>query len=169
MLYSSKKTVLLLFLSSFLSALLFQGCVTQYKRGRIDFPTPSPNFVPKGEYGIAYDRMWDVILKVLESNRITVAQMDKSSGRITTDYIPGESYTSSVIGLPTEDFVTRYRYTLILEKTPTNGTQLRILCALEISSTANPAWRDRSQTNPKVVSSLENWLYERIEQAVSKR
>ena len=68
-----------------LTCLLFIGCATP--TGKVNFPEASPDFKPKRIYSVSYDKMWDVIDRVLEENRITITTIDKSTGRITTDYI----------------------------------------------------------------------------------
>lgn len=156
------KSILIAVISS-LTCLLCVGCATS--TGTIKFPKASTDFQPKKSYAVSYDKMWDVINRVLEENRITVTTVDKSSGRIRTDYIQGAStvYAGGLGGVGNS----RYRYNIKISLESDKKVRLSIIAKLEQSlsgSTGSTPYRDLSQKNMPLVKKLENWLYEQIEQ-----
>lgn len=150
---------------SFFIFLMFVGCAAS--TGTVKFPKPSTNFQPKKNYSVSYDKLWDVINRVLEENRITVSAIDKSSGRITTDYIQGAStvYAGGLGGVGNS----RYKYNIRISKQDDKEVRLSIIATLEQSlsgSTGSTPYRDLSKKNMPLVKKLENWLYEQIEKSL---
>jgi len=110
---------------------------------------------------VSLERLWNAIRTVLEKERINIASTDRADGRITTDYVPG----ASQVGLIGGSLTTRYKYNLSLRRTDKATTKVGITSTLE-SSSKNIPWHDISKDNEERVTKLENWLYERIEQAL---
>lgn len=150
-----------------ITCLLFFSCAAS--TGTVKFPKPSTDFQPKRSYCASYDKIWDAVNRVLEVNRITIAAIDKSSGRITTDYIQGAStaYAAGLAGVGNS----RYKYNIKLSDESDNKVRLSIIAKLEQSlsgSTGSTPYRDLSKQNMPIVTNLENWLYEQIEQTGDK-
>lgn len=149
-----------------LTCLLFIGCATP--TGKVNFPEASPDFKPKRIYSVSYDKMWDVIDRVLEENRITITTIDKSTGRITTDYIQGgtTAYMGGLAGIGNS----RYKYNIRISQESDKKVRISIIANLEQSLTGSSGsstpYRDLSQQNMPIVNNLENWLYEQIEKAL---
>jgi NlpB/DapX lipoprotein len=143
--------------------------------GATRFPEPSVTFVPKKEYAAPFENVWNTVHDVLENNRIAVAAESKDEGRITTDYVQGESqmHAFGFLGV----LSSRYKYVIRLSRTGVASTRINILAYLESSGSAGPpeggavggAWRDVSNDNKAGVTKLENWLYEQIQTAIEKR
>lgn len=150
---------------SFFVCLMFFGCVASNEN--VKFPETSTDFQPKKSYIVSYNELWAVINGVLEENRIAVAAIDKSSGRIITDYIEGEStsYLGGLGGVGNS----RYKYNIRISQEDNIKTRLSIIATLEqaLSGAAGSTpYRDLSKTNMPLVNNLENWLYEQIEKSL---
>jgi hypothetical protein len=146
----------------FFTAVFLIGCATP--AGSVKFPKASDGFQPKRTYNISYNKIWDVTNRVLEENRIILISADKSSGRITTDYIQGVStvYGAYLGGVGNS----RYKYNLRISREKGSKVKLIIIAKLESSltgTTGTTPFRDVSQQNMETVKKLENWLYEKIE------
>ena len=147
----------------FFAAVFLIGCAMP--AGSAKFPKASDGFQPKRTYNISYDKIWDIINRVFEENRIILISADKSSGRITTDYIQGVSTFYGLGGVGNS----RYRYNLSISQERDSKVKLIILAKLESSlsgSTGSTPFRDVSQQNMQTIKKLENWLYEKIETAL---
>ena len=145
--------------------LLLSGC--GMKTGKADFPEASAGFQPKRMYAVSYDALWDVVVNALDENRIAIASLDKSTGRIITDYVQGVS-TVYALGLGGTG-QSRYKYNITMRKTDNDMTKLAIICKLESTlsgAAGSTPWRDLSSENASLVTSLESWLYEQIEKAM---
>ena len=140
---------------------IVNGCVTPIGGAR--FPEPTATFQPHREFSLSYNALWERMERVLDTNRIRIASGDKHSGRIVTDYITGQTQMTALALLGV--IATRYKYTIRLERLDQQQTRVNINCILESSGDAMPAWRDVSSSNPAVVTRLEHWLYEQIQQA----
>lgn len=148
------KAVMVLCLVNF----VLTGCVPL---GATRFPEPSASFVPRKEYAASFENVWRAMQDVLQSNRIVVATENKSEGRITTEYIQGQGQMAGfgLLGV----LSTRYRYFIRISNAGSRSTSINIVAYLESSGSAMPAWRDISNDNRPIVTSLENWLYEQIQ------
>jgi len=154
-------------------ALNLSGCAQPI--GATRFPDPSATFVPRKEYAAPFENVWNAVHRVLESNRIAVAAASRDEGRITTEYVQGQSqmYALGFGGT----LSTRYKYVIRLSPADTANTTINILAYPESSSTAGPpeggavggAWRDISNDNKLIVAKLQNWLYEQIQIEIAKR
>lgn len=106
--------------------------------------------------------MWNRIKQVLNAERISIASSDKQEGRITTDYIQGETHL--LLGGFAGAFSTRYKYNISLERTAQDKTRLNIICRLETAPDSGH-WADAGGDNAAAVTRLENWLYEKIQKS----
>ena len=140
---------------------LFSGC---FNVGSAEFPEPVANFQPRKTYGVSVDDLWKAVNAALQGQRISVASGSKADGRMTTDYIQGPTQLNLVPGMPT--LTTRYRYNITVQSIGQSQSSLTIFCTLESSSEA-VAWHDVSKDNAERVTSLEYWLYEKIEKSLS--
>lgn len=140
--------------------LLISGCMSI---GGAKFPESSSNFHPQKQYKVAYDDMWKIVRRVLDAERINILGSDKEGGRVTTDYIQGE--TQLVAGGLLGVITTRYKYNLSLEKIDPSTTKLNIICTLE-SSSEGLGWHDVGKDNKELITKLENWLYEKIDKSL---
>lgn len=138
--------------------LTFASCTMPL--GQAQFPTPSVATPPRQEFVATYNQLWGRIARVLEDNRIEVASSDKSSGRMVTEYVQGQSQMTALGLLGT--IATRYKYTIRVEKIDPQHTRVTARCVLESSGNEMSAWRDVSRDNSHVVTQLERWLYEQI-------
>lgn len=137
--------------------------------GKVSFPQPTVNYSPKKVYSISFDTVWDVIIRVLDENRIMVISIDKSTGIIITDYIQGASkaYWFGLGGIGNS----RYKYNIKLSKQGIKDIKLSIITKLEQTlqgEGASTPYRDLSKQNPQLVNQLENWLYEKIENTIQQ-
>jgi hypothetical protein len=105
--------------------------------------------------------MWKTVYDVLEDNRMAVAASDKTEGRITTEYVQGQSQLFLLSTMST-----RYRYVIRLSAAEKGVTRLNIIAYLESSGKQLPSWRDISNENKALISNLENWLYEQIQKRI---
>jgi len=143
--------------------LLFAGLMIGCVLGSVRFPTPSEGYQPKVKYKISYDKMWNIIDDVLESNRINIASQDKQKGITVTEYIQGQTETMGPLGT----IQTRYKYNIKLKKDENATTKLAIICNFESSGNKMHAWREISADNKERVEKLEKWLYEQIEKKLN--
>jgi len=142
--------------------LLISGCTGVVGK----FPEPLVGFQPQRQYGVTYDKMWISVIRVLEMERINVATSDKEGGRIVTDYLTGVA-EKRLAGFGST-IMSRYKFTLYVEKIEQNRTRLNVVCTLEAAGAGERAvpWHDVSRDNANIVNALENWLYERIEKSL---
>lgn len=131
--------------------------------GGTQFPQPREGFQPETTYSVTYDQLWSAVVRVLDTERISIPSSDKEEGRLVTDYIQGPTQilAAGLMGVIT----TRYRYTVALEKINAAQTRLTIICKLE-SMSEKVGWHDISKDNGALVTKLETWLYEKIESAL---
>jgi uncharacterized lipoprotein len=108
--------------------------------------------------------MWETVKDVLDDNGIFIASLDKNEGRITTEYVEGQSQANALGFLGV--ISTRYRYFISIEKKATATQRVRITARLESSGDALQQWRDISSDNKAITTKLENWLYEQIEKSL---
>ena len=144
------------------AAMLLAGCVTDNTK----FPAPSANFVPKREYSVSHDKLWQSTLDALDNNHIAVLSTDKADGIIQTDYIAGPGEVNIALAISQ---VTRYKYNITLRDEADGSVRLNIMCTIEdsMSSTHNTSqWRDVTSQNTAQEDKLEAWLYEQIENAL---
>lgn len=146
-------SALFLLLLTTVAVSLLSGCAV----GAAKYAIASKDFTPKEEYNVSVDKMWTTVRKVLEDDNIEIAGTDKESGKITTDYISGQTEMS-----PFGVLTTRYKYTFTISKTDSGKIKLKILTKVESMSKAM-AWHDVSKDNPKLVDNLSNVMYEKIE------
>lgn len=144
-----------LILFSFLASVLFCSCFTV---GSAVFPTASKNFIPRKTYAQPFDTLWNAVQNALVANRITIASQDKENMSIQTDYIQGITQASLLGAMST-----RYKYNIIFTGNGNRTFTMHIVATLESSSQGN-VWNEVSKDNPQLVTNLENWLYEKIEQ-----
>ena len=144
---------------TFSAAVLLGGCVTDNTK----FPTPTANFVPKKEYAISHDKLWQATLDALDNNLIAVVGSDKADGIIQTDYIAGPGEVNIALAISQ---VTRYKYNISLRDEADGSVRLNILCTIEDSMSSShdtSQWRDVTSQNKALAIKLEAWLYEQIE------
>ncbi len=134
------------------------GCIPI---GATRFPEPSANFVARKDYPASFEAAWKVVHGVLENNRIVVANENRNEGRITTEYVQGQGQMDGfgLLGV----ISTRYRYAIRISRVGSENTTINVLANLESSGNKMPAWRDISNDNRGIVTTLENWLYEQIQ------
>jgi NlpB/DapX lipoprotein len=141
------------------AAVLLAGCVTDNTK----FPTPAANFVPKKEYAVPHDKLWQATLDALDNNHVAVVSADKADGIIQTDYIAGPGEVNIVLAISQE---TRYKFNITLRDEANGSVRLNVLCMIEdsMSSSHNTSqWHDVTSQNAALESKLETWLYEQIE------
>ena len=149
---------------SLITALTFliAGCMNV---GPVKMPQAAVGFAPKKTYSVAYATAWQKVQLTLENSRITIlsANKDESIGRIQTDYIEGAStlIAGGLVGAQS----TRYRYSITM-RPDGDKTNIGVVCKVESTinggNGASP-WTDVSGQNAKLLTQLENWLYEQIE------
>lgn len=134
--------------------------------GNTKMPEPTQGFEPKKEYKASFDAVWKGIHNALDSNRINVATENKREGRMSTDYITGQShmYAYGLLGVTSS----RYKYQLRVTPEDRGVTLVGVTCVLEATGSKMSAWRDVSNENQQVVANLEKWLYQEIEKEVTK-
>jgi len=157
----SKEAVITFIVLWVLSAVV-SGCVPI---GATRFPQAPENFVPKKEYATSFEAAWANVHDVLNKNRIVVAAENRGEGRVTTEYIQGQSQ-ADVLGL-LGVISTRYRYSIRIARGANRNTTIDVVANLESSGNAMPAWRDISNDNTRIVTNIENWLYEQIQKRLS--
>ena len=159
-LLSVRRRVLLILLAVLLIS--SSSCVSTHV-GKSKYPGPTEGFQPKKEYAISTDQMWNRVKNVLAEERITIANSDKTEGRIVTDYIDGES--KMFIGLlGAASYTSRYKYNISIDTAEDRKILLNIVCTLESSEAGGSGrWLNINKDEPNTVRSLENWLYEKIE------
>jgi hypothetical protein len=146
------------------AALLLSGCVTDNTK----FPTPTANFVPKKEYSVSHDKLWQSTLDALDDNRIAVVSTDKADGIIQTDYIAGPGEVNIALAISQ---VTRYKYNITLRDETGGSVRLNIMCTIEDSMSSahsTSQWRDVTSQNAAQENKLEAWLYEQVEGEMKK-
>ncbi|HSY42451.1 MAG TPA: outer membrane protein assembly factor BamC [Candidatus Acidoferrum sp.] len=144
------------------AVLLLAGCVTDNTK----FPAPTANFVPKKEYTVSHDKLWQATLDALDNNHIAVVSSDKADGIIQTDYIAGPGEVNIALAISQ---ITRYKYNITLRDEADGSVRLNIMCTIEdsMSNTHNTSqWRDVTSENTALENKLEAWLYEQIEDAL---
>jgi hypothetical protein len=144
------------------AAVLLTGCVTDNTK----FPTPTANFVPKKEYAVSHDKLWQATLDALDDSHIAVVSTDKADGIIQTDYIAGPGEVNIALAISQE---TRYKYNIALRDEADGSVRLNVMCTIEdsMSSTHDTSqWRDVTSQNAALENKLETWLYEQIENAM---
>jgi hypothetical protein len=141
--------------------------------GATRFPEPSPTFVPYTEVSARFDNVWRAANEALEKNRVGIAASNKDEGRITTDYVQGQSQV-----VVTSVGSSRYKYLIRMSPVNADTTRVNVLATLESSASVvgrhgggpvGGAWRDVSNDNKELVAKLENWLYEQIQVALQKK
>ena len=163
---NSKKTLLLVLAIS-LFLIVVYGCATV--EGPATKLQTTPGFVPQKVYNISYEQMWDKVLTILRKEKIMLASINKESGIIQTDYIPGWTVDIAAISRTTY----RYKYQIALEKINPSQTRVEITCKLEAKEflkggSAREAveqlrpYEDVTYKMKKEVEQLEFWLYEQI-------
>jgi hypothetical protein len=145
-------------------AALCGGCATPI--GNTRMPEPTSAVEPKKEYKASADAVWKAIHDAFDNNRIFVATENKSEGRISTEYIAGQSQMNALGLLGT--ISTRYKYQIRMTQAGNGMTQIAVTCVLESSGNAMQAWRDISKDNMQIVANLEKWLYQEIEKEAAK-
>ena len=143
-------------------AALLAGCVTDNGK----FPTPTANFVPKREYAVSHDKLWQATLDALDNNRIAAVSTDKADGIIQTDNIAGPGEVNIALAISQ---ITRYKYNITLRDEADGRVRLNVLCTIEdsMSNSHNTSqWRDVTSQNTALENKLEVWLYEQIEDAL---
>lgn len=131
-------------------------------------PEMTERFTPKKEYAVSLDTLWNHARRVLEAERIGVASSDKTEGRIVTEYVQGGS-TANVSPIWLISQTTRFKFNISMSKTSSAATRLTIIGTIEqtvMSKGKSSPWEDVSKTMAKEVASLENWLYEKLEQGL---
>jgi NlpB/DapX lipoprotein len=139
--------------------------------GATRFPEPSATFVPRKEYAAPFENVWKAVNGALDNNRIAVAATNRDEGRITTEYVQGQSQV-----VVTAVSSTRYKYAIRVFRKDTTTTTINVVAYLEssggvVTGRGGPvggAWRDVSNDNKVIVAKLENWLYEQIQTAIMK-
>jgi len=135
--------------------------------GGKDLPQANVNFQPREVYDVSYEEMWNIVTGVLETERIGIISTDKENGRILTDYIQGKE--TVIILFDVSAVATRYKYNISFMQVAPNKTKVFILASIEMQAEDDRFahdWRDISKDNEKDVKQLENWLYEKIENAI---
>jgi hypothetical protein len=150
-------TMKLTLLSFLCLSFLFCSC---FSVGSASLPSASEGFIPKKSYEKSYEEIWNASQNVLLAERVNIISQDKENKRIQTDYIQGATQVALLGGA----LSTRYKYNIVF--TP-NGTTtgINIVATLE-SSSKSIDWHDISKDNSEKVSSIENYLYEKIEQSI---
>lgn len=141
------------------------GCATNV--GSVRFPQPSQGFGPRLVYDTDIEKAWQAVNRALDSNRIPVLSADKASGRVQTDYIQGASaiYAGGLGGVGES----RYSYNIRIVAEDPSKVRITVLAKLEqtLSGAAGATpYRDLTAQNRPLVTALEDWLYEQIEQRV---
>jgi hypothetical protein len=102
----------------------------------------------------------------LDDARVPIAQENKESGRITTDYIARPTYRAA-FGLLGSNTV-RYKYRISI-RGHSVGSQLRITAFLESSGNKVQSWRDVGSSNKKIIEALQDSLIEEVEKRVANK
>jgi uncharacterized protein YgiM (DUF1202 family) len=131
--------------------------------GNVRFPKPSEEFQRNKIFNVSSTEMFRKVETVLENNRIGIDIQDKSSGKIVSDYIQGESHMYALGFLGTIQM--RYKYSIKIKPVNDNVSNVDIICRLESSGNKMTAWREITNDNMELVTKLEDWLYENITQA----
>jgi hypothetical protein len=142
------------------------GCSTPV--GSTRFPSAGANFTPSPTFDLSPDVLWDSTLATLDAERIPIASLDKASGRIITDYVPGTAhmYAGGLGGSQNS----RYKYNLTISSN-SPGSRLSIMCRVEsaYSGSHTVPFRDVSGEVPDLVKGLETWLYEKFQSKAESR
>lgn len=141
----------------------------------IPFPKPTEGFKPKVTYEMDLARAWKVVTTAINDNQIQIDSASKDTNQITTGYRMGPSEGGGFFGGP---LVTQYRYLVSLIPISSSQTQIKVSAALQArrlaatmgkimsgnNALSDVNWIDATADNPDEVTSLQNWLYEQIEQ-----
>jgi hypothetical protein len=144
------------------TAVILAGCVTDNGK----FPTPTIGFVPKKEYAVSHDKLWQATLDALDNNHVDAVSTDKADGIIQTDYIAGPGEVNIALAISQ---ITRYKYNITLRDEADGSVRLNVMCTIEdsMSSTHNTSqWRDVTSQNTALENKLETWLYKQIQDAL---
>lgn len=150
------------FVGLFVVATIFSGCVSVGTDSVAK--TTTKGFVAKKDYYVSYENMWITIKRVLEQEQIAVASMDKREGIIKTEYIKGSQKLYVTI-LGAGGITKQYKYTINLSKGK-GYTHVSIIAAVEVQEAEGAGWRPLGDTKEQKLH--EDWLYEKIEKAMSK-
>ena len=147
----------------FITLMVVSALISACAVGSSKFPGATAGFQPQKVYAINKDKLFDKIIVLLGDERIGVVSNNKSEGKIVTDYVQGESQFQVVMAI-----TTRYNYTINLYSLEDSKTRVNILCKLESMSKGH-TWHEVSKSskdNERLVTKLENWLYEKIEKSI---
>lgn len=127
-------------------------------------PQPSPGYQAKKLLPVTSDVLFQTVLRIFDENRITPGVIDKENGRIVSDYVAGPTF-STAFGLLGSNS-TRYKVNIFIVKISKSSSKINVVARIESSGSQIQSWRDVSADNRKVVSDIEDWMYEQIEQGV---
>lgn len=153
-----------MFLAATMAALL-SGCVST-NLGKVRYPEAPVGFVAKDQYPVSFETAWQAIGTVLDQERIPIIQSDRTDGRLTTEYINGE--TKMLIGiLGAAGTTTRYRYSITVSRLGKGASGIKVFATLESSEDGQGQWLNVTRKRPNEVAAIEGWLLHKIDQRLA--
>lgn len=147
-------------------AVLASGCVST-NLGKSRYPEAPTGFVARDQYPVGFDAAWRAIGAVLDQERIPIIQSDRTDGRLTTEYINGE--TKMLIGiLGAAGVTTRYRYIITVSRLSQGASGVKVFATLESSEDGQGQWLNVTRKRPKEVAGIESWLLHKIDQRLAR-
>ena len=132
-----------------LAGLLIGACAPALKETRPG-EIADPYFRPKRVYALDFNQAWDLTLKALSREGISLRASNRETGLIQTDYTNVSAQE-------------RNRCALRCTREPYRKTFVHILCRREARTEMNEPFRDITYTSPLEAMKAEENLYRKIE------
>lgn len=146
------------------AGLVLSGCATMLGGG-VQWPKPTPGFVPTTTFPDSRPAVFRGILKAFATHRVVPASADTTTGVIVSHWLPGPNLMTFNAEF-TGPEKSRYRFMITVLSSSSDHVKIYVRTNIQRGGVAFAPWASITASHKKAEKRLTNWMIENIDKAM---